>query len=233
MFEGNCVPANTTGFNPTVNNSIYVGNSTGGDWVVDCADWTQLSTAILAIYSVGVIISQGFALIGVLGSNGRIKSLNLKKHWLSHCLPCYDPTKTRSNGAMCGARLYQTAERGDLTTVQDLLAADRSVDVNKEDEYGRTPLYAAAKEGQTAVVAALLAAPGIDVNKEDKDGRTPLHMAAKKGHTAVVAALLATPGIDVNKEHAYGKTPLHIAAMYRQTEVVAALLAAPGIDVTA
>ena len=84
--------------------------------------------------------------------------------------------------------------------------------MNKEDKDGRTPLYIAARKGQTEVVAALLATPGIDVNKEDKDGRTPLFIAAQQGHTEVVAALLATPGIDVNKEDKDGRTPLYIAA---------------------
>ena len=88
VFEGNCVPANATGFNTTQNNSIYVGNSTGGDWAEDCADWPRLSTAILVIYSVGVIVSQGLALGGVYGS---LDTSELTQPWLSHCLPCYNP----------------------------------------------------------------------------------------------------------------------------------------------
>ena len=55
------------------------------------------------------------------------------------------------------------------------------------------PLLVAAREGHTAIVAALLAATGkdgvaVDLNLASKDGDTALILAAEKGHVEVVAA---------------------------------------------
>ena len=127
------------------------------------------------------------------------------------------------------AKLLKCASSGDTELVRLLIAA--GANVNKEDGYGRTPLYEAAFKGHTECVKLLLAAPGIDVNKANKDGETPLYWAAYNGHSECVRLLLAAPGIVVNKANKYGETPLYRAAWKGHTECVKLLLAAPGIDV--
>ena len=50
-------------------------------------------------------------------------------------------------------------------------------DLNRADQYGRTPLYYAAENGKREVVALLLKL-GADRGKADKGGQTPLDVAA-------------------------------------------------------
>ena len=59
-----------------------------------------------------------------------------------------------------------------------LLKAGANVDA--ANEYGYTPLYAAAQEGHEACVSLLLEA-GANKDAADKIGFTPLHVAALKG----------------------------------------------------
>ena len=57
----------------------------------------------------------------------------------------------------------------------------RCVDVNKQDEDGRTVLWITAGFGHKECVQELIAA-GAEINKEDNDCRTALYMAARGGH---------------------------------------------------
>ena len=104
--------------------------------------------------------------------------------------------------------LMNAAERGDLITVQRLLA-DPQIDVNLTDSGGDTALCYAALSGHAGVVAALLNVDGIDVNRSAYG--TPVAMAAYWGHIAVVGALLAAPGIDVHDTEFEGRTALENA----------------------
>ena len=104
-------------------------------------------------------------------------------------------------------------------------------------EWGRSPLYHAAREGHAATVAVLLAAPGVDPGQAKNTGWAPLHTAARKGHVSVVALLLAHPGVDPNQAKTTsrhrgksGATPLFVAALNGHADVVALLLANPGVD---
>ena len=57
--------------------------------------------------------------------------------------------------------------------------------VNKADEWGETPLHAAARKGNTKMIQLLVAA-GADVNAKDQDDKTPLYIAKKKDHKDAV-----------------------------------------------
>jgi hypothetical protein len=61
--------------------------------------------------------------------------------------------------------------------------------VNAKNNYGTTPLHAAAEKGHIEVVK-LLIENGAYVNAKDKYGWTPLHEAANNGHIEVVKVLL-------------------------------------------
>ncbi len=122
------------------------------------------------------------------------------------------------------ATLCIAAHYGDSEKVRLLLAA--GADVNKDDEYGRTPLCEAINEGQTECLKLLLAAPEIDVNKANARGNAPLRSAAASGRTDYVRLLLAAPGITVNNSES-----LYMAALNGHTECVRLLLEVPGIDV--
>jgi ankyrin repeat protein len=104
--------------------------------------------------------------------------------------------------------LIAAAEKGDIATVQALLA--KGVDVNAKDKDGRTALMLASWKGQVEVVKELLA-KSADANAKDNYGGTALMFAAQEDHTETVQALLSK-GADVNAADKEGNTPLHYAA---------------------
>ena len=101
--------------------------------------------------------------------------------------------------------LLLACERGDVATVELLLAAGSDVD-KVETTHGATPLHVAAQENQLDVVKLLIAARA-DVNEARDDGVTPLYIAAQKDQLDVVK-LLITARADVNKARDDGVTPV-------------------------
>ena len=63
------------------------------------------------------------------------------------------------------------------------------IDVNTQEQRGRTPLHYAAENGHEDIVALLMNA-GADSAKRDEDKRTPLHCAARQGHVKAIEKLL-------------------------------------------
>lgn len=60
--------------------------------------------------------------------------------------------------------------------------------MTQHDEWGRTSLHYAARDGDLDEIGRLL--PGEDVNAHDIEGWTPLHFAARYGHNEAVSLLL-------------------------------------------
>ena len=143
--------------------------------------------------------------------------------------------------------LHQAVGRGDLATVQALLARGAEVDerdngetalivaahtrydivqvlldagsnVNAENLYGRTALMAAASRGNRDIVQSLLAA-GADVNRKDHQGHTALIFAAMIGHPSIAQILLAN-GADPHVETERGQTALSLATRNSDTEII-------------
>lgn len=98
----------------------------------------------------------------------------------------------------------------------------RRAAVHEPDEYGRTPLWWAACDGDAEETYGLIALEA-DVNAGDIDDERPLHCAARWGR-ASVAEVLLTNGADPNVKGAYGLTPLHLAARELRIDVVRVLL---------
>ena len=67
--------------------------------------------------------------------------------------------------------IFDAAAKGDIKTVDELLAGGTSVDTT--DQEGRTPLMFASGTGQNPLIYALLSI-GADIKAQDKVGRTPL-----------------------------------------------------------
>ena len=124
-----------------------------------------------------------------------------------------------------GGRLRRAALGGRVHGVEALLR--RGVNVNYVRpstpgyvtlEPNDTPLHAAARNGQKAIVDVLIAA-GADLNQRtvlEHSGRStedsaPIHVATRNGHEDILESLLLAGAI-VNLENATGDTALHMAA---------------------
>ncbi len=110
--------------------------------------------------------------------------------------------------------IHDAAKNGNLAGVQAEL--DKGVNViEKEDNYGRTPLHHASTNGHKKIVE-LLIAKGADVNAKSKFENTPLNLAAFWGHKEI-AELLIAEGANVNANHG-GHTPLDWAISRKHPE---------------
>jgi ankyrin repeat protein len=117
--------------------------------------------------------------------------------------------------------LIQVAERGDLGTLEALLARDQMPDVRDSCDW--TPLMKAAQNGHLEAVERLVNA-GASLDAEDKGGYTAVMLAAGNGHAAVVRRLLAAGAMADHQERTQGWTALIWAVKEGRGETVAALL---------
>lgn len=123
-----------------------------------------------------------------------------------------------SSDAFAG-ELHDATRRGDLATVEQLLAKRKDIDA--VDSSGATPLYLAASEGHAVVVRKLLAA-GANWRHQlmgfNGSTGTAIHAAARNGHAEVVQVLLQA-GVDPNLPDDGVGPPLHVAREAGQSEV--------------
>ena len=103
--------------------------------------------------------------------------------------------------------MYIAYSEGLVEVVNVLLAA--GVEVDKTNNYGRTTLHGASRNGHLEVVNVLVAA-GAEVNKTNKYGSTPLHDASRNGHLEVVKALIRAKA-DVRIANNRRKAPVDVA----------------------
>ena len=116
-------------------------------------------------------------------------------------------------------RLWRAARAGRLGEVESLAG---TAQIDSCDIDGETPLHAAVRGGNIAVVHAMLRA-GVGLNTANKHGVTSLHLAAQSDSRKVVEVLLAT-GANPEARDEFGCTPLHDAARRGSESVVALLL---------
>ena len=119
--------------------------------------------------------------------------------------------------------LYLAIREPSPKVVQVLVDA-RSINLNKLNLSGESPLMMASLKGDV-LIANKLVKKGADVNKT---GWTPLHYAASNGHAEVVKLLLENHAY-IDAESPNGTTPLMMASMYGSPQVVK-LLVEEGAD---
>lgn len=111
---------------------------------------------------------------------------------------------------------------GDYPLVHHLGKYDK-INVNAQDEYGKTPLHYASKMKNADMFRFLLFHPKTNVNIQDNEGKTALYEAAEKGKQEYVHYLLLHPDINPNIQDREGNTPLHIATLLGHENVVQVL----------
>ncbi len=94
------------------------------------------------------------------------------------------------------------------------------------DEYGRTPLWYYALNGDLAAARAEISG-GADPSFGDDAGYSPLHAAVQEGRVEVIRSLLES-GADPNKYDEHGNGPLWTAVLSApngvRVEIVTSLL---------
>lgn len=83
--------------------------------------------------------------------------------------------------------LCLSAVHGQLKEVKRLLSEGASIDI--KDQYGNTPLHAAAWSGNVKGAKFLLQR-GANVNVKNQFGFTPLHSASYNGHVILIYMLI-------------------------------------------
>ncbi|KAG0444756.1 hypothetical protein HPB47_013416 [Ixodes persulcatus] len=118
--------------------------------------------------------------------------------------------------------LHEAASRGDLPTLQCLVAHGRQARLGVRDECRMTPLFAAAQQGQLACLQFLLDTAKdrgqetlVDRGAEDK--ATPFMIAVQKGHLDC-ATLLLKYGADPNRRTTDNITALHLAVQSKTAD---------------
>ena len=115
--------------------------------------------------------------------------------------------------------LHVAAENGFIELIQ--LLVDDGLDVDQQNQSGRTPLFLAATHNQMNCIRLLLNT-GADPNGGSTN-QVPLNTAAWYGHAPVVQILL-NAGAENDRQDADGNTPLHKSVWQGNLECVELLL---------
>jgi ankyrin repeat protein len=108
---------------------------------------------------------------------------------------------------------------------------EKGIDINQQDERGKTALIWASEQGHEEIVKLLLENDNIKINHTYKYGKTALIWASEQGHEEIVKLLLAKENIEINQTDKYGGTALILASIYGHVEIVKLLLAKENIEI--
>ncbi|CAC5383304.1 unnamed protein product [Mytilus coruscus] len=118
--------------------------------------------------------------------------------------------------------LHIVSSLGYSDFVNYFLKFDKSVDINKLNSQGKTPLHLACKYGHLSCVE-LLVTKKAEVNRKDNESRTSLHFGCEAGSEDIVKCLIKN-NASIDKKDKEGITPLHIASEKGNYDVVKLLV---------
>ena len=110
---------------------------------------------------------------------------------------------------------------GDLPLVKFIIENNMVENLNKNGNYGWTPICNAAMNGHTETVKFLVGY--TDLNNRDPYGWTPIYHAALYGHTDTVMALNEFSN-NINALDNHCRRPIHWAALNGHTDTVKAMI---------
>ncbi|XP_060600877.1 serine/threonine-protein phosphatase 6 regulatory ankyrin repeat subunit B-like [Ruditapes philippinarum] len=119
--------------------------------------------------------------------------------------------------------LHYAASHGNIRRIHEIIHKTGTVNIDRKDYYGKTPLYWAAYKGHVLCVEELIKF-GASVNTKCRHGGTPLHAVVSLYPEC--ALILIKNGADVNISDNWGVTPMHLAASSGQIDVIRYLVAA-------
>ncbi|WAR25107.1 ANR10-like protein, partial [Mya arenaria] len=119
--------------------------------------------------------------------------------------------------------LHYAASHGNVRRIHEIIHKNGTLNINKKDYYGKTPLYWASYKGHLECMEELIKF-GASVNVKCRHGGTPLHAVVSLYPKC--ALLLIRNGADVNATDNWGVTPMYQAATCGQVNVIQYLIAA-------
>ena len=105
-----------------------------------------------------------------------------------------------------------------------ILVKDSRVNVNTQDDSGRTALSLAVENNHAETVKALLDCDDLDVNLQDHASKTPLHISIGAASASIVAQLLEDRRVKVDQLDKRGRSILSWAAELGIFEIIPLLL---------
>lgn len=102
---------------------------------------------------------------------------------------------------------------------------NNQVNVNAQDDSGKTALHYASEKGFQDIILLLVSDENINVNIQDRNGNTPLHLSSGRAHEHCVKALIySSPTLKMDIENNSSESPLHLAAKTGFIQIVQILL---------
>ena len=102
---------------------------------------------------------------------------------------------------------FECCRYGDEEVGVSLLNNYPEIDPCKPDEFGTTPIHAAAANGLVSIMELIVKKPGVNLNVKTPGGNTPLHYASINRNSKIIA-LLVNAGADPKIQNEQGQSPL-------------------------
>ncbi|MDB2562201.1 ankyrin repeat domain-containing protein [Sulfurimonas sp.] len=128
----------------------------------------------------------------------------------------------------CGSSIHQSSMEGDIKSLNSYL--NNGIDINSQDELGRTVLIEASANGHINMVKHLIN-KGANTNISDNRGLTPLMVASLYSHEDIVKLLLEN-GALLNKQNLNGDTALLLAIRAKSSQSIIDILVKNNADIT-
>ena len=147
------------------------------------------------------------------------------------CLPDWTLQELLENLQSLSNTILSWAITEEFEVVVELILKIGHVDINSQNNQGRTLLWQAAEKGFEAIIAQLVKRGDVHTNTKDLRGRTVLSWAAENGNKTLVDLLVERDDIDADSNDKDGQTPLSWAARNGHEAVVELLVERDDVDV--